>query len=188
MTYAQIKRLALQQLDEDPSDVDEYSDMLGAYINEGYQTALRDYYRPKEIFILPTNENGDAIIEDLGIVRIVEVTEAEHRYSAWATQSGMGNVLHTAVRDGRVRMLAEVEKPDMVEPGDEPMLPSWTHGALVDYACFRFLGNGNTAKQSRAQFYLQRFLTVMQRIPPQGSGSVTAYRNLYAVTDPRWTR
>ena len=188
MTYARIKELALLQLDENPSDVDEYSDLLGVYINEGYQQALRDYYRPREIFILPTDENGVAVIEDLGIIRIAEATEHEHGYSAWATMDGTGTRLHTAVRDGQIRVLAVVEKPDLVAPGDEPVIPSWSHGALVDYACFRFLSNGNMAKQSRAQFYLQRYLTTMQRMMPQGSGSVTGYKNLYTVTDARWTR
>ena len=188
MTYAQIKQLALQQLDEDPADMAEFGEMLGMYVNEGYQTALLDHLRPKETYTLSTNEDGDANIEGLGIVRVTDVREAEHGYSAWATLSGMGDKLHTAVKDGKIKVLAIVAKKDMVLEGDVPQIPEWAHSALADYACFRFLSNGNMAKQSRAQFYYQRFATAMQRIMPQGSGSVTGYRNLYAVTDARWTR
>ena len=42
MTFAEIKQLALRQLDMDPADMDEAGDLLGVYVNEGYQTALID--------------------------------------------------------------------------------------------------------------------------------------------------
>lgn len=188
MTYAQIKQLALQQLDEDPADMAEHGEMLGVYINEGYQQALLDFLRPREVFTLTTDKDGEANIEGLGIERIVEVTEAEHGYSAWATLSSMGDKIHTAVRDGKVKLVALVTYPDLTSEDNEPRLPAWAHGALADYACFRWLSNGNLAKQSRAQFYFQRYMTAMQRIRPQAMGSVTGYKGLYTVTDARWVR
>ena len=188
MTYAQIKQLALQQMDEDPADMAEFGEMLGLYVNEGYQTALLDHLRPRETYTLTTDKDGEANIEGLGIQRIVDVREAEHGYSAWATLSGMGDKLHTAVRDAKIKVLALVTYPDLALENDTPRLPEWAHTALADYACFRFLSNGNMAKQSRAQFYYQRFAAAMQRIMPQGSGSVTGFKNLYTVTDARWVR
>ena len=188
MTYAQIKQLALQQMDEDPADMAEYSEMLGLYINEGYQTALLDFLRPRETFTLPTNEDGEANIEGLGIYRIASVTDAEHGYSAWATLSAMGDKLHTTVLKGRVKVVALVSYPDLTEESDEPRLPAWAHNALADYACFRWLSNGNMAKQSKAQYYYGRYATAMQRIIPQAQGSVTGMTNLYTATDARWTR
>ena len=188
MTYAQIKQLALAQLDEDPADMAEYSDMLGIYVNEGYQMALLDHLRPRDTFVMTTNGDGEAYIEGLGIQKIVSVTEAEHGYSAWATLSEMGDKLHTAVKDGKIRVVALVTYPDLRGENEEPKLPAWAHGALADYACFRWLSNGNMAKQSRAQFYYSRYATAMQRIQPQGMGSVSGYKNLYAVTDARWMR
>ena len=188
MTYAQIKQLALQQLDEDPADMAEHGEMLGVYVNEGYQQALLDFLRPRDTFILPTDKDGEVSIEGMGIQRIVEVAEADHGYSAWATMSAMGDRLHTAVRDGRVKVTALVTYPDLQLESEEPRIPAWAHGALADYACFRYLSNGNLAKQSRAQFYFQRYMTTMDRIRPQGMGSVTGYKGLYTVTDARWVR
>ena len=97
MTYAQIKQLALAQLDEDPADMAEFGEMLGLYVNEGYQIALLDHLRPRDTFIIRTNEDGEAVIEGLGIVKIVDVREHEHGDNAWATLSGLGDRLHTKV-------------------------------------------------------------------------------------------
>lgn len=181
-----MKRLALQQLDEDPSDVDEYGDMLGAYLNEGYQIALRRYVKPRVLLMLHTDEDGVAIIED-DIEKIIDVKD-EHDGFTWHTLSGSGDRLHTTAKDQTVRVLCVVNKPDMVAGSDEPQMPSFAHGALVDYACYRYLSNGNMGKQSRAQFYYQRFLELMSMVKPEGSGSVTGYKRLYTVTDPRYTR
>lgn len=188
MTYAQIKQLALRQMDEDPHDMNEYGDLLGTYINEGYQMALMDHLRPKEEYILTTDENGDADISGLRIRYISEVTEHPHEYSAWATQDAMGHTLHTAVRKGKIRVIAIVTYPEMTEDSEEPKLPEWAHGALADYACYRYLSNGNMAKQSRAQFYFQQYYQTMNRIRPQGMGSVTRTRNLYEATAAAYTR
>ena len=70
MTYAQIKQLALRQLDEDPHDMDEFGDLLGTYVNEGYQTALIDYYRPREVYTLKTDAEGNADLTGLKILHI----------------------------------------------------------------------------------------------------------------------
>lgn len=188
MTYAQIKQLALKQMDEDPHDMDEHGDLLGAYINEGYQIAVDDYLRPKEMFRVRTDENGDADISGLGIRRITAVQDAEHRYSVWGTQDALGHTLHTARKLAALDIVAIVGYPEMTEDGETPRIPSWAHGALADYACWRYLSNGNLAKQSKANFYYGRFAQQMQRIDPQGMGSVTGYKNLYTVTDARWTR
>ena len=188
MTFAEIKQLALRQLDMDPADMDEADDLLSAYVNEGYRTALLDYARPRDVFILATDKDGNAGMDALGIRSIIEVTDAESGMSAWATQDALGQTLHTAVRNGKVRVVALVVYPEMEEGDDTPRIPYWAHGALADYACFRFLSNGNMAKQSRAQFYYGRFMTQMERIRPQGMGSVTGLKNLYEATDIRRTR
>lgn len=188
MTYAQIKQLALRQLDEDPHDMDEHSDLLNVYVNEGYQTAVVDHLKPRETYTLDTDKNGDADVSGLNIRYIVEVTDLPHGFYAWAQLDPMGDKLHTAVTHGRIRVVALVTYPDMVEGSEEPRLPGWSHAALADYACYRYLSNGNMAKQSKAQFYLQRYLMQMERIRPVAMGSVTTMKNLYAVTDARYVR
>lgn len=188
MTYAQIKQLALRQMDEDPHDMDEHGELLGAYINEGYQIAINDHLRPKEMFRVRTDAAGDADISSLNIRYITLVQDAVHRYQVWGTQDELGQTLHTSRRLADLDIIGIVGKPDMEDESDEPQIPSWSHGALADYACWRYLSNGNPAKQAKANFYYGRFAQTMQRINAQGHGSVTGYRNLYAVTDARWTR
>lgn len=188
MTYAQIKQHALKQLDEDPHDMDEFGDLLGVYVNEGYQTALMEHAKPREKYTLSTDKDGNADLSGLRILKVVRAQEHERHYDAFAVLDEMGDALHTSVRDGKVDVIALVTYPDMAQNSEEPRLPEWAHAALADYACYRFLSNGNMAKQSKAQFYLQRFLTTMNRIRPQGMGSVTGLRNLYTATDIRWTR
>lgn len=188
MTYAQIKQHALKQLDEDPHDMHEFGDLLGVYVNEGYQTALIEHAKPRETYTLRTNKDGDADLSSLSILKIVQAQDHERHCDAFATLNAMGDTLHTAVQNGNVDVVALITYPDMVEDNEEPRLPERVHAALADYACYRFLSNGNMAKQSRAQFYLQQYMTAMSRIRPQGMGSVTGLRNLYTVTDARWTR
>lgn len=188
MTYAQIKQLALRQMDEDPHDMDEFGDLLGAYVNEGYQTALIDYLRPRETYTLNTDKDGNADLTGLKILHIAQVVALPHGYSAFGETDSTGETLHTSVPNGVVKLTALVTYPDMTDDNEEPKLPLWAHGALADYACYRYLSNGNMAKQSKAQFYMQRYLTQMERIRPVAMNSVTRLRNLYTATDVRWTR
>lgn len=188
MTYAQIKQLALRQLDEDPHDMDEFGDLLGVYVNEGYQTALIDHVKPREVYTLKTDKDGKVDLSGIRVRQIASVVDSKTGFNAWAEMDSTGETLHTAVREGEVKLTALITYPDMVEESEEPRLPAWAHGALADYACYRYLSNGNMAKQSKAQFYFQRYMTTMNRVRPQGMGSVTTLRNLYTATDARWVR
>ena len=40
MTLAEIMRLALRQLDEDPADISDFSDLFRSYANIGYKIAV----------------------------------------------------------------------------------------------------------------------------------------------------
>lgn len=186
MTLAQIMRLALRQLDEDPADIDEYHDEFRYYANEGYQIVLRDYLKPRETFVVHTDDRGRANVEGFGVIRIVEAREKDHRYQVMYDLTGDGTSIITPMRDKDIELLCEVERPDMVKDTDAPNMPEGTHGALADYICFRHLSNGNMAKQSRAQHFQRMFYEAMRRVRHDGLGSVTRMRNLYTVTDARW--
>ena len=78
----------------------------------------------------------------------------------------------------------------MEDQGDEPQIPEYAHAKS---ACGLHLlpssVQRNLAKaQSRAQFYQNSFYQTMQRIRPQGMGSVTRFKHLYEVTDARYRR
>ena len=187
MTFDQIKRMAAQQLDEDPADMAEIADLLSAYVNEGYQIALRDYAKPREAFTGQTDGNGNAPVGARRILRVVTLRNADGRDVPFAI-SADGQTIETGEENKTLSIVAEVSYPDMKGGSDVPRIDETAHAALCDYACWRFLSNGNLAKQSRAQHYSQRFYAAMRMLRPQGMGSVTGYRGLYAVTDARYAR
>lgn len=187
MTFDQIRRMAALQLDEDPADMDELSELLTAYVNEGYQIALRDYVRPRERFSCRTDAQGRAQLGTRHILRMVELMDGEGRDVPFAL-SADGQTIETGEENKTLSGVAEVSYPDMKAGSDVPRMDETAHMALCDYACWRYLCNGNLAKQSRAQHYQQRFYAAMRALRPQGMGSVTGYRGLYAVTDARFAR
>ena len=187
MTLAQIMTLALRQLDEDPADISEYDDLFRMYANEGYQIVMRDLYKPREHFDFETDEHGSAEIKGRGIIRIVELKDGWGR-NIWFDLSVDGTTIYTREREKMLHAVAEIEVAPIYKDTDVPEFPEWAHNCLIDYICYRHLCNGNMGKQQRGQTYLNQFYQQARRIRPQGMGSVTGFKNLYAVTDARYMR
>ncbi len=185
MTLAQIITQALRQLDEDPEDVGEYDELFRTYANMGYDIAVRDYLKPRERFCLLADEHGIALLPDARIVRVVELRCEGGRDVPFDLMAG-GRALRILPwprkEERELMALCEVVYPPLESGQDEPRMPPFAHPALCDYVCYRHLSSGNLAKQSRAQFYYRSFLEQMNRVRPQGMGSVTRYKNLYEVT------
>lgn len=192
MTLAQIMTLALRQLDEDPEDISEYDDLFRVYANQGYRIAVDDYFKPREMRQARSDAQG-MIYLDADVRRVVELREKldgdKIRRNALLVLSPDGTALITEYPDKEYILVCEVSSSDMERGNDEPdKLPQAAHAALADYICFRHLSNGNMAKQAKAQFYQQQFYQTMQRLRPQGFGSVRNFTNLYAATDIRRVR
>lgn len=187
MTLAQIMALALRQLDEDAQDVAEYADAFRVYANIGYGIAVREYLKPREWFSLHANEQGEAILPDERIVRVVQLRGGQDAELAYSL-SADGKRLMLREKNSEAQALCEVSYPRLIADTDEPMLPESVHYALADYICYRHLSTGSLAKQSRAEFFLTNFYAAMRGLRPQGMGSVKDYRNLYVVTDVRFAR
>ncbi|MDY5349293.1 MAG: hypothetical protein SPG80_07080 [Candidatus Ventricola sp.] len=184
MTLAQIMKLALCQLDEDPADIDEYRELFTLYANDGYHILLSEYYKPVTTLTVTTDENGYAPVEGMGILRVILAKDEDgHEVAARLTPDGAA--LETGRPDTQLVLTCEVERPQLERIEDEPELPEHAQSALVDYICFRYLSTGNLAKQSRAQAFQSSFYTTARRLKPQGRGSVTRMKNLYAMTDIR---
>ena len=183
MTLAEIMRLALRQLDEDPADISEFADLFRSYANLGYKILVSRFFKPKETFVLRTDEKGAAYIEGMDIDHIVSLTDDNGR-DVWYRVSADGRSIETAKKDAEVTAVCVVSYPAMREDAEEPRVPEHAHHALVDYVCYRHLMNGNAAKQSRAMLYYQSFEQTARTIVPQGSG-VKNFRNLYTSTDIR---
>ena len=190
MTLSQIIAQALRQLGEDPQDVSEYEEAFKVYANMGYDIAVREYLKPRREMCLDIDGNGRAPVVGVIVNRVIRMTDEDGRDVAFDL-AGDGRSL-TVWRDDlkgkTLRALCEVSFPPMEDGEDEPLLPAYAHAALADYICYRHLSSGNLAKQSRAQFYQNSFYQEMNRIRPQGMGSVTRMRNLYEATDVRYRR
>lgn len=190
MTLSQIIAQALRQLGEDPQDVSEYEEAFKVYANMGYDIAVREYLKPRRGMCLDIDGNGRAPVVGVIVNRVIRMTDEDGRDVAFDL-AGDGRSL-TVWRDDlkgkTLRALCEVSFPLMEDGEDEPLLPAYAHAALADYICYRHLSSGNLAKQSRAQFFKNCFYQEMNRIRPQGMGSVTRMRNLYEATDVRYRR
>ncbi|MBR5303181.1 MAG: hypothetical protein IKU38_10130 [Clostridia bacterium] len=187
MTLAGIMKLALKQLDEAPEDIAEYDELLRSYANMGYMIAIRLFYKPREHFVLTTDEMGRAEIRALPIRRVIGVKDELGRTVSFALTAD-GTAIETGVRDKTLYALCEVERNALSKDTDEPQLPAYAHAALADYICYRHLSSGNLSKQSRAEFFRQSFYQQMRALSYEGEGSVTRMKNLYAVTDARYGR
>lgn len=63
----------------------------------------------------------------------------------------------------RVRKRGQMEGVEPLSDVDN-LLPEEYHGALVDYATYGILANGNAGKQQRSQIFLMRFEDVRTRM------------------------
>ena len=187
MTLAGLMKLALRQLDETPEDISEYDELFRSYANMGYMIALRLFLKPRESFSLTTDEGGRADLSALPLGRVVQA-EDENGRMVWFDVAADGGSIRTGVKDGRVKLLCEVEYPPMKGDTDEPRLPAYAHPALADYICYRHLSSGSLAKQSRAKFFESSFYQQMRAMKPQGAGSVTRLRHLYEATGTGYVR
>ena len=184
MTLAEIMRLALRQLDEDPADISEFADLFRNYANLGYKLLVSRYYKPKDTVTLLTDDKGMACIEGMDIDYIVSLCDSRDCNIHFHI-SADGAWIETPRKNADLTAVCVIEFPPMREDTESPRIPEHAHQALVDYVCYRHLMNGNAAKQSRAMMYYQMFEQTARTIKPQGSGSVTRMRNLYTATDIR---
>lgn len=188
MTLGQILALALRQLDEDAEDVSEYESVFRVYANAAYRIAVVEFLKPREERHLFTDAQGVAPLGCTGIVRVVSLRKKGEggEETVGFVLSEDGRRVCTTHSDAELTAMCEVEYPEMEAVSDKPRLPESVHGALADYICYRHLSDGGEEKQKQAQHYLRTFYQAMQRLRPDGFGSVTRFKNLYAVTDVRY--
>ena len=190
MTLSQLIAHALRQLDENAEDVSEYEESFKVYANMGYDIAVREYLKPRRTFCVDVDEKGNAPVPGMLVTRVVELRDEYGRDVGYDLDSD-GRGLHIWRDDlaGKtLRAVSEVAFYPMEDGSDEPQIPECAQAYLADYICYRYLSNGNPVKQRQAQFYQNSFYQTMQRIRPQGMGSVTRFEHLYEVTDARYRR
>ena len=95
MTLSQIIAQALRQLDEDAEDVSEYEERFRVYANMGYDIAVREYLKPRRIFYTEVDEEGNAPVPGLTVVRVIELRDKNRScrntpMRRWRTTSAIG--------------------------------------------------------------------------------------------------
>lgn len=68
----------------------------------------------------------------------------------------------------------------LVDDDDVPALPSWTHGAIADWATWLVYRNGNQQKQNRGYPFRSSFDDMVGRIRAEG-GAGGAVRKFYNI-------
>lgn len=186
MTLSQIMMLAMRQLDEDPQDISEYDELFKLYANAGYRIAVQEYVKPRDVREMRSDKNG-TIWLDSDVRRVVSLRRKRNNRDVIFMLTPDASAIGVDGREERYEAICEIKCDEMEKGADVPTyLPEEAHDALVDYICYRHLSNGNMAKQSRAQFYQTQFYQAMQRLRPQGMGSVKGFKNLYTATDIRY--
>lgn len=183
MTVSDILSAALRELDEDPADIGEYRDKFMLYLNMGYQTILRKYYRPRETLPMRTDENGLLNLYGYDVESVLSIRDENGRTVSFTPCADDSGDVQTPARNAEVLVLCQMNCPPLAQDGDEPRLPEHAQYALVWYICYKQLSSGNLAKQSRAQVYMQGFYDVMSMLRPMGTGSVKTYTNFYEATN-----
>lgn len=187
MTLAEIMRLALRQLDEDPADIAEYDELFRMWANQGYQIVLQNYFKPRKTLEFSTDDDGAVDISEGNIVQIVSLRD-ERGMNVPYIISEDGKTLETGKKNILLSAVCEVIFPPLEKDTDVPEFPEHVHSMLVDYICYKHLLRGNAAKQSRAQAFQGEFYRQAQQLKSAGEGSVTHMKNLYTVSDVRYTR
>lgn len=187
MTLAEIMRLALRQLDEDPADIAEYDELFRMWANQGYQIVLQNYFKPRETLEFSTDESGAVDISEGNIIHIVSLRDTHSMEVPYAISED-GKTLQTNRHSVTLTAVCEVVYPPLKADTDVPEFPEHVHSMLVDYICYKYLLRGNAAKQNRAQAFQAEFYRQAQQLKSAGQGSVTHMKNLYLVSDARFTR
>lgn len=185
MRLGQIIQRALIQCGEDVADLEEYRELLTGYANEGYHRILREAYRPQRRAELYAEKGGVVSIATLR--RAVEIKDvAQGGKSIPYTYRPMEKTLQIigAKEGDEIEVTYTHDEPDMSDGNDEPRIPEEAHGALADYATYRYLTNGNLVKQQRAQAFLRSYFEAMRSIRPFGvlDGGLKNWKNLYSAT------
>lgn len=183
MNVSVILKNVMLELDEDLADIADYEEKFKMYLNMGYQIILRQYYKPRETFIVHTDKQGRVDLTGFDVEQVIEMQARNGRRVQFRACSDGCGAYQTTARDEEVSVVCQVNYPALVKDEDIPNIPEHAHYALVQYVCYKHLSSGNLAKQSRAQYYRQSFYEAMSMLKPMGTGSVTTYINFYSATN-----
>lgn len=72
-----------------------------------------------------------------------------------------------------------VPYPSLANTTDVPLIPSWAHRAIGDFATYMVYRNGNQYKQGRGEKYLDLFNSILFKLRFLANGERNHFYNLY---------
>ena len=179
MKLGQLVKRVMVQSGEDLEDTEEYREIIIAYLNEGLQR-MADKYQAEASAQMQAQAGRIDVSGIEQMVRVKRITHSESgREVRWEPEAG--GIIRIAGAGNDVYSVVYTTQAKRLEADtDEPELPESAHGALTDYATWRFYGNGSIARQQRGQFYYQRFLEALDRLRPFGQKG-TGHRNMHGL-------
>ena len=160
MTLLDMKKLVLAQMGEDAGqdEMDEYGELLGAYINEAYMQICRHKKQKFAEQTLSFSEGRTALSnltwQATVILSVTDDNDANLAFDVLADMiflsggaSGIYTVQYLYLPE---RLSLDTDSPDLRE--QDCML-------LCDFATYRALSLGNPTRQKRAEFFLMRYLS-----------------------------
>ena len=164
MTLKEIMELSLRLMMEDVDEdtLTDFRPLLTRVINDAYIDICRFKYVPIK------NEERtltDGTFELSNLTSTVnEIINIKYGDKELPFHAEDGRCSVFSVKNETVTVRYSYLPPEMSEDNDEPIIPEEYHTCLADYAVFRALGTGSSARQTRALFFFDVYIRKANKI------------------------
>lgn len=164
MTLREIMELSIRLLSEDVDEetISDYMPLLKSVINDAYIDICRYKYVPVKKEDITLNEgafNTSALSMSLNEILEIKLNDKELPFRV---EDGICTVFSKTNETVSVKYSYIPNK--LNKDSDTPIFASQYHSCLADYAVYRLLGMGTTARQSRALFFYDIYLNRANKI------------------------
>lgn len=164
MTLREIMELSIRLLSEDVDEdtISDYMPLLKSVINDAYIDICRYKYVPvkkEDVTLNGGMFNTSAL--SMSLNEIVEIKENNKNLS-FRIEDGICAVFSKT--DETVSVKYSYIPDRLINDSDTPIFGSQYHSCLADYAVYRLLGMGTSARQSRALFFYDIYLNRTSKI------------------------
>lgn len=164
MTLREIMELSIRLLSEDVDEetISDYMPLLKSVINDAYIDICRYKYVPvKKEDITLSGGAFNTLALSMSLNEIVEIKE-NNKELPFRVEDGICTVFSKT--DETVSVKYSFIPNRLINDSDTPIFGSQFHSCLADYAVYRLLGMGTSARQSRALFFYDIYLNRANKI------------------------
>jgi|GEM_PF-1404857 len=164
MTLKEIMELSLRLMMEDVDDdtLAEYGPLLKSVINDAYMDICRFKYVPTKSENITLSDGAFNISELSETLNEIIKIEYDDKELPFNIEDGVCSVF--LLRDETVFVKYSYLPPALSVDTDVPIIPEEFHTALADYAVFRMLSTGSSARQTRAMFFFDIYVRKANKI------------------------